>query len=114
MLIDLNDYESVLLKDATEAELVEAKVYLKTKVDIIRLQLEVDGKENIKWYSDAQYARIKTSEQLMFVDNRLKEIHRAHNEECSKRKKVKDYLIAHLKSIITEEEFNNLLEEANK
>lgn len=48
MLIDLNDYESVLLKDATEAELEEAKVYLKTKVDIIRLQLEVDGKENIK------------------------------------------------------------------
>lgn len=50
----------------------------------------------------------------MFVDNRLKEIRRAHNEECSKRKKVKDYLIAHLKSIITEDEFNKLLDEANK
>lgn len=113
MLIDLNDYESVLIKDATESQLEEAVIYLKTKIETIRLQIEVNGKQDLKWYSDANYARIKSREQLMFAENKLKDIRRARNEENSKRKKVKDYLIAHLKSIITEEEFNKLLDEAN-
>lgn len=111
--VEINDVDEIELETASLEQLEMSGVYLTNKIAAIDIQLSTHGKEHKEWYHAAAFAVLKAREQLRYVKLRIKQINRERSEESAAKKHVRDYLINNLRSRISEEEFNTLLDKAN-
>lgn len=106
MLIEINDKCVVPLADMSEDDLELAECHLQSQVDHISHQLKFNKDSDEQWIESANYALIMFNKQLRYVKLYLKRIRTFRNQ----REELKNRLIDHLKTLMTNQEFYDLKE----
>lgn len=106
MLIEINDVRTEIVSNMTEDDLELAECHLQSQVDHISHQLKFNKDSDEQWIESANYALIMFNKQLRYVKLYLKRIRTVRNQ----REELKNRLIDHLKTLITDQEFYDLKE----
>lgn len=106
MLIEIDDDHVLTLEDMDQDQLELAECHLQSQVDHISHQLKFNKDGDEEWIESANYALIMFNKQLRYVKLHLKRLRTVRNQ----REELKNRLIDHLKTLMTEQEFYDLKE----
>lgn len=106
MLIEIDDDHTLTLEDMDQDQLELAECHLQSQVDHISHQLKFNKDSDEEWIESANYALIMFNKQLRYVKLHLKRLRTVRNQ----REELKNRLIDHLKTLMTEQEFYDLRE----
>lgn len=106
MLIEIDDDHVLTLEDMDQDQLELAECHLQSQVDHISHQLKFNKDGDEEWIESANYALIMFNKQLRYVKLHLKRLRTVRNQ----REELKNRLIDHLKTLMTEQDFYDLKE----
>lgn len=106
MLIEINNERAIPLTDMSQDDLELAECHLQSQVDHISHQLKFNKDGDEQWIESANYALIMFNKQLRYVKLYLKRFRSVRNQ----REELKNRLIDHLKTLMTEQDFYDLKE----
>lgn len=106
MNIEINDDYIIPLEDMDQDDLELAECHLQSQVDRISHQLKFNKDGDEEWIESANYALIMFNKQLRYVKLYLKRFRSVRNQ----REELKNRLIDHLKTLMTDQEFYDLKE----
>ena len=106
MNIEINDDYIIPLEDMSQDDLELAECHLQSQVDHISHQLKFNKDSDEEWIESANYALIMFNKQLRYVKLYLKRLRSVRNH----REELKNRLIDHLKTLMTEHDFYDLKE----
>lgn len=100
MNIEINDEFVMHIEDMDQDQLELAECHLQSQVDHISHQLKFNKDSDEQWIESANYALIMFNKQLRYVKVYLKRIRTVRNQ----REELKNRLIDHLKTLMTDQE----------
>lgn len=106
MNIEINDDYIIPLEDMSQDDLELAECYLQSQVEHISHQLKFNKDNDEVWVESANYALIMFNKQLRYVKLHLKHFRSVRNQ----REELKNRLIDHLKTLMTDQEFYDMKE----
>lgn len=106
MLIEIDDVRTDVVSKMSEDDLELAECHLQSQVEHISHQLKFNKDSDEQWIESANYALIMFNKQLRYVKLYLKRFRSVRNQ----REELKNRLIDHLKTLMTDQEFYDLKE----